>query len=195
MYPAKPTEVAAAGVKVLSHAYMLEYEGLENPGRNVGLTLRRRDSIDFENVNLEKFIQVALEKDVIFDATVLIGEQAGYKHAKVYVKKLYQAGVKISAGTDLPIDVKKPYPFIYTEIEELVDNCGLSPIDALRSATIIGAETFQGHHKKGSVSVGKDADLVILNGNPLTDLKNLTKIEIVFKKGEIIPAKGKADGQ
>lgn len=187
MYPARPTEVAAAGVRVLSHAFMLEYEGLENPGRNVGLTLRKRDSIDFENVNLKKFIQVALEKDVILDATVVIGEQAGYKHARGYVKKLYKAGVKISAGTDLPVVVKDTYPLIYNEIQELVDNCGFSPIDALRSATIIAAETFQGHHKKGSVEVGKDADLVILDGNPLTDIKNLLKVKIVFKKGEIIP--------
>lgn len=186
-FPAKPTEVALSGMKVLSHAYMLEWEGLTDPGKNVNVSLSRYNSIDFKNVNIDPFIEAALTNNIIMDATLWISEKAGtYPHAIEFTKKLYKSGIKISAGTDWPVDTKEPHPTIYDELQVLIDKCGFTPIDALRSATLIAAETFGGVSKKGSIAIGKDADIVILEANPLENIRNYQSIKMVIKNGDVI---------
>lgn len=189
LFPAKPSEVAAAGVKVLSHAYMLEWETVENPGKSFreAEAQMQRDQLDGMTINLDRFIAAALENDIILDATLLVSEQMkGYSHAIGITRRLHQAGVKISAGTDWFNFTHDPLPALYTEIGILVNQCGFSNMEALRAATIIAAETFNGQHKKGSIAIGKDADLVILKENPVDHINNLHKMESVIKKGVFI---------
>ena len=50
-------------------------------------------------------------------------------------------------------------------------------------ATLNGATYLGRHDRIGSIAVGKDADLVVLDGNPLTDMAAITRMELVFKKG------------
>jgi imidazolonepropionase-like amidohydrolase len=66
---------------------------------------------------------------------------------------------------------------------ELLVESGLAPLEAIKVATMNGA-TFLGRAAKvGSISVGKQADLVVLNGNPATRIADLQNVEIVFKQG------------
>jgi imidazolonepropionase-like amidohydrolase len=67
-------------------------------------------------------------------------------------------------------------------IQLLVDG-GFSPLDAIRIATLNGATYLGIADRTGSIAVGKDADLVVLDGNPLTDMAAITRMEVVFKKG------------
>jgi len=93
-------------------------------------------------------------------------------------------GVKILAGTDTPIGFLTPGFSLHKELELLVES-GLTPLQAIRAATITPAEFFNLEDKMGTVEVGKFADLVILNNNPLNDIKNTQDIHTVILKGRI----------
>ena len=93
-------------------------------------------------------------------------------------------GVKILAGTDTPIGFLTPGFSLHKELELLVES-GLTPLQALRAATITPAEFFNLEDKMGTVEVGKFADLVILNNNPLNDIKHTQDIYAVILKGRI----------
>lgn len=189
LFPAKPSEVAEAGVKVLSHAYMFEWENTdaEMRGRNTQDAYKHHADLDRSDIDMSEYIRIALRDDVILDATLYISSQNGLDaHSFDVVKKVYRAGAKVAAGTDWFIMPEDELPPIYKEIDLLVDSCGFSNMDAIRSATIIAAETFAGQARKGSIAEGKDADIVILGANPIDDIANLKKIEHVIKKGKFV---------
>ena len=93
-------------------------------------------------------------------------------------------GVKILAGTDTPIGFLTPGFSLHKELQLLVES-GLTPLQALRAATITPAEFFNLEDKMGTVEVGKFADLVILNNNPLNNIKHTQDIYAVILKGRI----------
>ena len=95
-----------------------------------------------------------------------------------------KSGVKIIAGTDTPIGFLTPGYSLHKELELLVE-AGLTPLQALRSATITPAEFFNLENKIGTIDTGKYADLVILNANPLVSIKNTQNIHMVISKGKI----------
>jgi imidazolonepropionase-like amidohydrolase len=69
------------------------------------------------------------------------------------------------------------------EVELLVDSAGFSPVEAIKIATLNGA-TYMGKQSTiGSIAPGKNADLVVLNGNPAASINDIEKVEIVFKDG------------
>jgi hypothetical protein len=90
--------------------------------------------------------------------------------------------IKILAGTDTPIGYLTPGYSLHKELELLVE-AGLSPREALRSATIAPAEFFNLENKMGSLDEEKVADILILNHNPLNDIKNTQDIYKVILKG------------
>jgi hypothetical protein len=101
---------------------------------------------------------------------------------------LHAAGVKLLAGTDTP----NPYCFpgfsLHDELEWFV-KAGLSPADALRTATINPAIYFLQEKNLGTVDIGKIASLVILDNNPLDDIRNTTSVQMVILRGSIMDRK------
>ena len=93
-------------------------------------------------------------------------------------------GVKIIAGTATPIGFLTPGYSLHKELELLVE-AGLTPLQALQSATVTPAEFFNLESKMGTIEPGKYAGLVILNRNPLDSIKNTQNIHMVIAKGEI----------
>jgi imidazolonepropionase-like amidohydrolase len=105
-----------------------------------------------------------------------------FNHKQRIVGDMYRAGVKIIAGTD----VLNPFCFpgfsLHDELELLVES-GLSTMAALQAATINAVE-FSGKSKDfGTIAVGKIADMVLLEANPLEDIRNTTKISAVILNG------------
>jgi hypothetical protein len=105
-----------------------------------------------------------------------------FEHAKVQVNRAHQLGVKLLAGTD-NIDT---YVFsgsgLHDELEMMVD-AGLSPLQALQTATINPA-IFAGLEQEfGTLEKGKRADIVLLNSNPLTDINNIRDIDGLLYNG------------
>ncbi len=98
------------------------------------------------------------------------------------LKRLHEAGVTIAAGTDAG-NIGTPHgPAIYREFE-LMREAGLSPADILKTATINGARFMGQQDRSGSIEAGKRADLLLLNSNPLNDIKNTSDHYRIIKSG------------
>jgi Amidohydrolase family len=107
----------------------------------------------------------------------------GLTKRKRFVSMSYRAGVTVVAGTDGPgIGRLAPGFGLHRELELLVE-VGLTPLDALRAATINAAHSLHREQILGTIEVGKYADLVILRGNPLDDIKNAAGVDAVVAAG------------
>lgn len=91
--------------------------------------------------------------------------------------RLAEAGVTISFGTD----GGNPWA-VHQELEDMV-RTGMSPADVIVAATSTSAD-FLGYDELGTVAVGKSADFVVLNANPLDDITNTRDISAVYLRGE-----------
>lgn len=100
------------------------------------------------------------------------------------IESIHNRGGTILAGTDTPIFFMTPGASLHKELEVLVD-AGLEPIDALAAATIGPARYFNREKTSGHVSVGATADLVLLDANPLVDIRHTRKISTVIRDGYI----------
>ena len=101
------------------------------------------------------------------------------------VGRMHRAGVQILAGTDCSIPYIIQGFSLHHELEWLV-KAGLSPMEALRSATLRPAQYFGIADSAGSIAKGKFADLVLLSANPLRDISNTQKIESVVVAGRYL---------
>ena len=96
-------------------------------------------------------------------------------------KRALAAGVRIAAGTDAGGSPAR-HGFIARELELMVDS-GMSPSDALESATRAGADLMGIQDLAGTIEVGKQADMVLIDGDPLSDLGALRNVWAVFQGG------------
>jgi imidazolonepropionase-like amidohydrolase len=103
------------------------------------------------------------------------------------VERMHAAGVPVGAGTDTPILLAVPGFSLHSELEFLV-RAGLSPLQALEAATVRPAEFFSLQHKMGTVDVGRVADLVLLDGDPLENIANTRLVSAVVTKGRFMTA-------
>jgi len=111
------------------------------------------------------------------------GAEAFHKQEK-FVGMCNRAGVKIIAGTDGPgIGSLLPGFGLHRELELLVAS-GLSPLQALRAATLTAAEALGKEDRLGTIEPGKFADMVVLNADPLQEIQNLRKIYLVVQGGK-----------
>jgi Tol biopolymer transport system component/imidazolonepropionase-like amidohydrolase len=98
------------------------------------------------------------------------------------VFNVVKAGGRVTAGTDAPIN---PYGLsLLAELEHYVGG-GLTPVEALRTATIVSAEALGAAGDLGAVEPGKFADLVLVDGNPLANIRDLRRVKRVVKDGRL----------
>jgi imidazolonepropionase-like amidohydrolase len=114
-----------------------------------------------------------------------------YAVARSAVGDWYRAGITILAGTDAnqvpSAPASPPYgTSLHHELELLV-GAGLSPVAALRSATVLAAQYF-GLSDRGTIAPGKRADLVLVDGDPLREISAVSKITAVWCAG--VPVAG-----
>ncbi|MCP5091845.1 MAG: amidohydrolase family protein, partial [Gammaproteobacteria bacterium] len=98
---------------------------------------------------------------------------------------LHRADAHLLLGSDAPQRFNVPGFSLHRELDALVA-AGLTPLEALRTGTTAVAE-FLGTNT-GSVQVGKDADLVLLDANPLDDIQNSRRIHGVMLRGQWLSA-------
>jgi imidazolonepropionase-like amidohydrolase len=109
-----------------------------------------------------------------------------YRQTAAVLPLLEKAGVTIMAGTDAGYLNSFDYPAIglHQELAMYVEN-GLTPAEALAAATRAGPKWFGVLDRYGSVEVGKQADLVLLDANPLVDIHATSAINTVVLRGSI----------
>src|SRR5881396_1979858 len=112
-----------------------------------------------------------------------------YEVALPNLKKLQDAGVTIAAGTDAGNIGTIHGPAVFREYQ-LMKEAGLTPMQILQCATANAAKLFGGEKgaRIGNLQSGYFADLVVLNSNPIDDIKNASDIDTVIKNGIVYPA-------
>ena len=133
--------------------------------------------------------QVVVPTLTMMEATVsrLSGvAPVSYDVARSTVGQWYRAGVTILAGTDAnqapSAPASPPYgTSLHHELELLVD-AGISPVDAVRSATTVAAQRF-GLSDRGVIAPGRRADLVLVDGDPTLDISATRNIRGVWIGG------------
>jgi cytosine/adenosine deaminase-related metal-dependent hydrolase len=99
--------------------------------------------------------------------------------------ELHAAGVPIAAGTDTPIGWSIPGYSLHTELEQYVQ-VGMTPLEALHSATVAPAEYFGLEDEMGQLQVGFIADAVLLTGNPLEHIIDTRRVQAVINRGALL---------
>ena len=101
------------------------------------------------------------------------------------VKKLHGSGISIAAGTDSGTPGVIIGRGVHIEMELLVE-AGLSPMEAIVTATRNAAGNLGQRHRLGTIEKGKLADIIVVSGNPLEQDGRTGEIEIVIKNGEVL---------
>jgi imidazolonepropionase-like amidohydrolase len=109
-----------------------------------------------------------------------------YKQSGPLVAEFQRQGIGILAGTDSPVflDVVSGFS-LHDELALMVEG-GLTPLQALQTATLNPARFLGKLNDLGTVEKGKFADLVVLDANPLEDIHNTTKINAVVAQGKLL---------
>jgi len=113
---------------------------------------------------------------------------AGGRTFRRYVElvgKLHAAGIPIVAGTDQVV----PGHSLHRELELYVQ-AGLTPLQAIQSATVVPARVMGLDRDVGTIAPGLRADLIVLDANPLADIRNIRTVRWVMANGVMYPTAG-----
>ena len=102
------------------------------------------------------------------------------------LREMHRAGVRILPGTDVGVALMYPGFSLRDELGYFVDTIGMTPLEALRSATRFAAEFSGMADSLGTVEVGKVADLVLLDADPLVDIRRVGRIHAVIVRGRLL---------
>lgn len=110
--------------------------------------------------------------------------KAVWPKVQKFIQLLNEADVELTVGTDMNNPWVIPGVSFHQEMQLLVE-AGISTYDVLKMATWNGAQAIDQTDKKGSLAAGKYANFVVLENNPVADIKNTEKIYAVVKAGEM----------
>jgi imidazolonepropionase-like amidohydrolase len=181
------------GFHVAAHAHGAE--GIKRAVRGGVTTIEHGTFMDDEAIELMKKHGTYLVATILAGKTVADSAKVpGYYHPLVVPKaletgpliqatfaKAYKAGVKIVFGTDSGVSVHGYNAF---EFQYMVE-AGMPAMEAIKAATIIPAEIMGTQKDLGSIEIGKIADIIATDGNPLQDIKMMRKVSFVMKDGVI----------
>jgi imidazolonepropionase-like amidohydrolase len=105
---------------------------------------------------------------------------ATFRAMETTVRVLHQAGVPIVAGTDQAV----PGFSLDREIELYVQ-AGFTPMEAIQAATVVSARAMGMEKDSGTIEVGKRADVILVDGNPLENISDIRKVSVVFAAGKM----------
>jgi imidazolonepropionase-like amidohydrolase len=205
IFPSRPGDAVSAGVDVLSHAILLYWEGTSDvPDRyHARATRAVYDSVEVKGAAISSLFADMKKRGTILDATLFISSRlesapagtAGMADPKRAVQWMYDAtrqanalGVAVAAGTDgMMPGSPAELPNIHREMELLVTRAGFTPAQAIAAATLVSARAIGIERQVGTITIGKVADLVVLEADPLDDIRNTRQIELVVKRGVMHP--------
>lgn len=193
-FPAKPSDLIAAGVKLLAHTPYLVWEG-SPPSQD----FPKRARGDFAGVPaggpvMTRLLQSMKDRGVALNPTLWIFAEGPAKDdlaalrtpwMNTVTKRAQEMGVTLAAGTDTMIQGSDALPMLHKELEAEVA-AGLTPMEALVSATRGAARGIGIDGARGTIEVGKTADIVLTDANPADDIRNTRRIRYVIKDGRLV---------
>jgi imidazolonepropionase-like amidohydrolase len=111
--------------------------------------------------------------------------QAALPHLKRFLARAHLHGVTIALGTDTPFPHLVPGFSVHDELAMYVD-AGLTPLAALRAATVVNAEVLGMADRVGQIAAGLAADLVAVQGNPLAQIDDISNMTCVVHQGRLM---------
>lgn len=175
-------------------AKMSEENVFVTPTLYIGKTLAEILEVDHQQDSLLNYIGPGIEKT--YQGRIEGAKRAQASGSKMrekmeeisvkMIEPMQNAGVKILAGSDCGAFNSYVYPgeSLHGELNAL-NEAGLSNAQALRTSVVNGPEFMDLGENYGSIAQGKVADILILDENPLKDIKNLSKINSVIKGGKV----------
>ena len=207
-FPARPSDLIEAGVNVFSHSAYFVWQAVPEVPEDYNAR-KHGPYRDYspDDSRYKDIIDRMAAHNVLLDATLTIHhDQAvaareplegmtdnAFTWAAAFTALAHKAGVKIVAGTDALFPSKKQNPAgdalpnLHRELEILVKYAGLSAMEALISGTRNSAEAAGLLEDHGTIEVGKVADLLVLNANPLKNITATRDIRLVIRAGQIVP--------
>jgi imidazolonepropionase-like amidohydrolase len=130
---------------------------------------------------LAKLPPVLAEPFASFGAAAVDADKAKARFAKrlALLGLLHRSGVRIVAGTDQAV----PGHSLHRELELYVQ-AGFTPLEALQAATLVPARVMKLDKELGSIEAGKRADFIVVDGDPLTDIRATRRITLVVAGGK-----------
>lgn len=186
-------EAHKLGRKVAAHAHGTS--GIADAIRAGVDSVEHSSLIDAEGIKLAKEKGTYLVMDIYNDDYILsAGEKAGFLAESLQKEKeigqlqrdnfrrAFLGGAKMAFGTDAGVyphgDNAKQFFYMV--------KYGMTPMQAIQSATVNGADLLGWKDKVGSIAVGKLADIIAVNADPLSDVTTLTKVSFVMKGGAVV---------
>lgn len=136
-----------------------------------------------------RYVALSLKKEAQKRAKPVSDEELGdwkrtFAELREVVRQMHQSGVTLMAGTDVA-GPRVPGFSLHDELDMLVQ-CGLTPMQALQAAALTPARVLNKAEDFGTVASGKFADVVLLDANPLEDIRNTQKIRAVVLNGRLL---------
>lgn len=193
VFPARPSELVAAGVDVLTHVPYLSWEGAGTI--TAAESWNRRDgpygAIHAASPAMQALLRQMATRGTWLEPTLWVFHREAadsliQQWGREVTRAAHEAGVGILAGTDgLMGGGPDALPNIHAELELLVRS-GLSPAAALAAATINPVRLMGRQSTHGEVAAGRVADLVLLEANPLEEITATRAIRHVIRRGTVV---------
>ena len=152
------------------------------------------DLVDLNGPEINEMIKAVASNSIPVDPTLdiyeaMIKEEPQYQYLWPKIlqltKMLYDNGVTILSGTDIPNFDLVPGASLHHELEILVE-AGIPPLEVIKIATKNGAQALGIEEDVGTIEPRKQADMIILSDNPVDEISNTKKIEAVINDGQLI---------
>jgi imidazolonepropionase-like amidohydrolase len=166
-------DAAKAGVDSIEHGSLIDEEGIR--------TMKEHGTYLVADIYNDDFI-LGLGKQYGFTDEMLEKERMVGQQQREGFRKAAQAGVKIAFGTDAGV---YPHGGNAKQFAYMV-KYGLTPMQAIQSATVNAADLLGWSDQVGSLEPGRFADLLAVEGDPLKDVTTLEHVKFVMKGGQVI---------
>jgi imidazolonepropionase-like amidohydrolase len=200
LYLTSWTDAANLGIDALTHGVPVSPFLLSEDKREIFIENGRGpfdhflwlNLVELNSTKVNEMINALVKNKVPVDPTLSIYEamlkddpQNQHLWSKVLqlTKILYDHGVTIMSGTDIPNFGLIPGISLHHELELLV-KAGINPLNVIKIATSNGAEALGILDDVGTIESGKQADMIILNANPIRNIRNIEAIEGVIEDGQ-----------
>lgn len=147
------------------------------------------EQIEINEEVLNDLFSLMVEKGTYLTPTAVVSKIHGNNdsHMTNYIfKKAFDAGVKITMGTDSGAPGVHHGEALHFELDIMVNQIGIPPLDIIKAVTKTNSELIGKSNIIGTIEKGKLADLLIISGNPTEDISTTKNVKMVIKNGEII---------
>lgn len=164
-----------AGIDTIEHASLVDDEGIKLAAARVRPVWFSMDIYNTEYTQSEGAKNGVLEDNLRKDREVAQIQRDNFR-------KAHKAGVKMVFGSDAGV---MPHGEIGKQFRVMVEY-GMTPLEAIQAATRNGAQALGREKDVGAIAVGRYADIIAVDGDPLTNVRELESVDAVVKSGKLI---------